>query len=63
MTHIAAATGCDLGQDANLGAEGADVGEAAQGVCGDQAGARRKIGVGWVGLQRSISDEFILWGE
>lgn len=60
--HVAASSGRDLRQHADLGAERADVGEAAEGVGGNEARARREIGVFRVGLECVVGDEFVLGG-
>ncbi len=59
--HIPTAARGDLREHANLCAEGTNVGEAAEGVGGDEAGARGEVGVGWVSLEGGVGDEFILY--
>lgn len=47
-------------QDTDLVAQGADVGEAAESVGDDEFGAVGHVGVGRVGLEGVVGDEFIL---
>lgn len=49
-----------MGEHANLCTEGTNVGEAAEGVGGDEARAGGEIGVGGVGLESGVRDEFVL---
>lgn len=58
--HITATPGGDLREHPNLSTEGTNVGKAAEGVGGDEAGAGREVGVGWVSLESGVGDEFIL---
>ena len=44
-----------------MGAERTDVGETAEGICGDETGAGGKVGVLRVLLEGGVGDEFVLF--
>lgn len=57
---VCTATRRDLRKHTDLVTQGADVGEAAEGVGGDEARAVGEVVVGWVCLEGVVGDEFVL---
>lgn len=58
--NITTATRRDLRQHTDLVTQRADVGETAKGICDDETGTIRKIGVIRLVLKRVVSDELVL---